>query len=222
MAGIATAFRPHPPPPWGRHAGALARSCFAQWGEYHRRLVNGKVLPAAKMLSADAILKETTYHVPARNIVCRIKNSFAAAFLVKYFDEEGFACTSSVKLPEEVSESSTYSEGSVQRILVNSYERDPQAREECIRHYGTTCVLCHCDLVATYGELMQGFIHIHHVRPLSCVGRGYRVDPIQDLRPVCPNCHAVVHRRDPPYSLDEVRQFLKSHKGDAGRFVPGG
>ncbi len=118
-----------------------------------------------------------------------------------------------VRLPKEVPSGSAYSEGSVQRILINRYERDPRAREECIRHYGTTCFLCGFDFVVVYGEVMAGFIHVHHLNPLSSVKEEYEVDPIQDLRPVCPNCHAVLHRRESPYSLDEVREFLQAHKG---------
>jgi hypothetical protein len=109
-----------------------------------------------------------------------------------------------VRLPEEVPGGATYSEGSVQRILVNRYERDPRAREECIRHYGTTCFLCGFDFVAVYGEVMAGFTHIHHLNLLSSLGADYEVDPIRALRPVCPNCHAVLHRQEPPYSPDEV------------------
>jgi 5-methylcytosine-specific restriction endonuclease McrA len=120
-----------------------------------------------------------------------------------------------IRLPEEVPSRSTYSEGSVQPILVNRYERDPRAREECIRHYGATCFLCGFDFLAEYGEVMAGFIHVHHLKPLSAVGADYQVDPVQDLRPVCPNCHAVLHRREPPYSLEEVRQFLQARRGEA-------
>jgi hypothetical protein len=115
-------------------------------------------------------------------------------------------------LPEEVPSGSAYSEGSVQRILINRYERDPRAREECIRHYGTTCFLCGFDFVAVYGEVMAGFTHVHHLDPLSSVEGDYEVDPIRDLRPVCPNCHAVLHRREPAYSLAEVREFLQAHR----------
>jgi hypothetical protein len=115
------------------------------------------------------------------------------------------------RLPEEVSGESGYTEGSVEHILVNRYERDPRARQACIGHYGTTCVLCEFNFAATYGELMADFIHVHHLKPLASVGSDYEVDPVQDLRPVCPNCHAVLHRRDPPYELDEVRQFLQNN-----------
>jgi hypothetical protein len=120
---------------------------------------------------------------------------------------------SQVRLPEEVVSGSTDSEGSVHQILVNRYERDRQAREKCIRRYGTTCHLCAFDFVAVYGEVMADFIHVHHLKLLSSVGPDYVVDPIRDLRPVCPNCHAVLHRREPPYSLDDVRRFLHTPKG---------
>lgn len=117
-----------------------------------------------------------------------------------------------IRLPEEVPGDSVFTEGSVQRIQVNRYERDPRAREKCIQHYGPKCYLCPFDFVETYGEVMFGFIHVHHLNPLSSLGADYEVDPIRDLRPVCPNCHAVLHHRpgEPPYSLDEVREMLQA------------
>jgi 5-methylcytosine-specific restriction protein A len=36
----------------------------------------------------------------------------------------------------------------------------------------------------------------------------YEVDPINDLIPVCPNCHAMIHRRRPAYSIEEVKKML--------------
>ena len=113
------------------------------------------------------------------------------------------------KLPEEPPTGPTYNEGSVQQILVNRYERDARARQDCINRYGTSCFICDFDCVEVYGEVMAGFIHVHHLRPLSSVGGDYDIDPVQDLRPVCPNCHAVLHRREPPYSVEEVRAFLQ-------------
>jgi hypothetical protein len=114
-----------------------------------------------------------------------------------------------IRLPEEVPSGTTYSEGSVERVLVNRYERDPRARQECIRYYGTKCFLCGFDFAAQYGGVMAGFIHVHHLASLASVGEDYEVDPVEDLRPVCPNCHAVLHRKEPPYSLEDVRRFLE-------------
>jgi len=118
-----------------------------------------------------------------------------------------------VKLPEEVPSESTYNEGGVEKILVNRYERDSRARAECIGRYGATCYVCGFDFVNVYGDVMAGFTHVHHLKLLSMVGAAYVVDPIQDLRPVCPNCHAVIHRREPPYTVDEVRKLMKACGG---------
>jgi hypothetical protein len=104
--------------------------------------------------------------------------------------------------------SGAYAEGSVKQVLVNRYERDPNARAACIRHRGTTCSVCDLDLTSVYGPVAAGFIHVHHLLQLSDIGSDYEVDPVEDLRPVCPNCHAIVHRRNPPYSIDEVKCFV--------------
>jgi hypothetical protein len=121
-------------------------------------------------------------------------------------------CRERGRLPEEIPSRSKHVEGSVQRILVNRYERDPRDRRECIQSRGTVCEICGFDFVAKYGNVMDGFIHVHHQKQLSTVGEDYEVDAIRDLVPVCPNCHAVLHYREPPYSVDEVRQFLRDQR----------
>ena len=110
--------------------------------------------------------------------------------------------------PEEVPTGLEYSEGAVLRIEVNRYERDEAARARCIEHYGPVCTVCEFSFADVYGPLLSGFIHIHHLKPLASVGGSYSVDPILDLRPLCANCHAVVHRRELPYSIEEVKAML--------------
>jgi predicted HNH restriction endonuclease len=44
---------------------------------------------------------------------------------------------------------------------------------------------------------------------ISEIGKEYVVNPLADLRPMCPNCHAVLHRRTSAYSIEEVRSFLQ-------------
>jgi hypothetical protein len=122
---------------------------------------------------------------------------------------KGFAVRPLVAIPEEVLPPASYNEGSVAKVVVNRYERDPKAREICIASYGAVCCLCGFDFVLEFGEAMAGFIHVHHLKQLSTVGEGYAVDPIADLRPVCPNCHAVIHRREPPFSIEEVQAMRR-------------
>lgn len=115
---------------------------------------------------------------------------------------------SSMRLPEEV-EPGTYPEGAIERIVVNAYERSASARAACIAHYGTRCRACEVDLGEVYGDIGEGFIHVHHLKPLAEIGQDYDVDPIQDLRPVCPNCHAMLHRTDPPMSIDGLHSRIR-------------
>jgi 5-methylcytosine-specific restriction protein A len=55
----------------------------------------------------------------------------------------------------------------------------------------------------------MGFIHVHHVLPISELGPDYNLNPIEDLRPVCPNCHAMLHRQQPPLSIEALRSILR-------------
>jgi 5-methylcytosine-specific restriction enzyme A len=107
--------------------------------------------------------------------------------------------------PDEVSSRSRHMEGAVISVHVNRFERDAEARSRCIAHYGPRCAVCDFDFAATYGEIGRGFIHVHHIVPLATIAKEYVVDPIGDLRPVCPNCHAMLHKRTPPYSLEQLR-----------------
>jgi hypothetical protein len=103
----------------------------------------------------------------------------------------------------------SYLEGTAVRVLVNRYERDRHARDECVAHHGAVCVACGFDFGHEYGDLGEGFIHVHHVVPVATVGRRYSVDPINDLVPVCPNCHAMLHRTDPPMTIRDLRRRLR-------------
>ena len=112
--------------------------------------------------------------------------------------------------PDEIDENVSLPEGAKQRVTVNKYERNPQLRKQCIARYGTKCCICGFSFEDTYGEVAEGFIHVHHVKPLSEIGTRHDVDPVEDLRPVCPNCHAVIHIRKGKlaFRIKEVEALL--------------
>jgi predicted restriction endonuclease len=110
--------------------------------------------------------------------------------------------------PEEVSPPSKYPEGFTKQIYVNVYERNLQARQKCIEYYGVNCYVCGFQFATVYGKIGEGFIHVHHLKSLSEIGQEYEVDPIKDLRPVCPNCHAMLHRKKPAYSIEQLKIFI--------------
>lgn len=111
--------------------------------------------------------------------------------------------------PDEVSSEEHYSEGKTKKVLVNSYERNQIARQKCIKHFGFNCQVCDFSFQEKYGELGKSFIHVHHKVDISTIGKEYSVDPIEDLIPVCPNCHAMLHLRKPAYSIEELKEILK-------------
>lgn len=110
-------------------------------------------------------------------------------------------------LTEEVELEKIY-EGSVTQIKVNKYERNPKARKECLEHYGARCVVCDFAFAEKYGPSAAGFMVVHHLTPLSATGERYEVDPIKDLKPVCPNCHAVIHKKVPPFTIEEMQEKI--------------
>jgi len=99
-------------------------------------------------------------------------------------------------------------EGAVRTTTVVTYERNPAARAACIAHHGLACSACDMNFEDVYGSIGAGFIHVHHLREISTIGAQYEVDPIADLRPLCPNCHAMVHRRQPAMSIEALRQKI--------------
>lgn len=104
---------------------------------------------------------------------------------------------------------STYLEGRANQILQTIYERSPFARKECLKIYGHSCSVCGFNFEKKYGDIGKEYIHVHHLNQISNIGRVYEIDPINDLRPVCPNCHAMLHRKNPPYEIEELRNMTK-------------
>lgn len=84
-------------------------------------------------------------------------------------------------------------EGGVKQISMNRYERNPEARRRCIEKYGTTCQVCGLNFKDMYGDIGEGFIHVHHITPLSAQKKRHQIDET-NLIPVCPNCHAMLHK----------------------------
>lgn len=105
-------------------------------------------------------------------------------------------------------------EGAKQQVTVNRYERNPIARRQCLEIHGYNCSVCEMNFEKTYGEIGKEFIHVHHLVPLHEINEEYAVNPETDLIPVCPNCHAMLHRKlDGKYlTLAELKQRIDSPK----------
>lgn len=90
----------------------------------------------------------------------------------------------------------TFPEGAKKTVQVNRYERNSEARAKCIGIHGTRCKVCNMSFEETYGFFAKDFIHVHHKKSLKEISGAYEVNPETDLIPVCPNCHAMLHRQE--------------------------
>jgi HNH endonuclease len=102
-------------------------------------------------------------------------------------------------------EEQSYIEGLLTRGAINRYERDPHARQKCLEHFGSNCVCCGMNFESTYGTTGSAGVHVHHLVPIHLRGGEYQVNPLLDLVPLCPNCHAAIHSRNPPYLVNELK-----------------
>jgi 5-methylcytosine-specific restriction protein A len=97
-----------------------------------------------------------------------------------------------------------FSEGRPRTITLTTYDRSSLARAACIAHHGFKCAACGFSFESTYGELGASYIEVHHLRQLADVGEEHEIDPVKDLRPVCANCHRMLHRQRPPLSIEQL------------------
>jgi 5-methylcytosine-specific restriction protein A len=138
-----------------------------------------------------------------------IKSEIVKELEAVWFD---FLTTQNIRLnpyaPSDSEETKTYTEGTANQITQTRYERNPHARVACINHYGYSCSVCEFDFEKRFGERGKNFIHVHHLTQVATVGKTYQVDPIKDLKPVCPNCHAMLHRKNPPLTIEELKTWL--------------
>ena len=182
-----------------------------------------KVLNIAAMLDEEGVARESTVNplsgLPpgqqGRRTNWDIVSGLVGLSRAEHLAECRQVLERQAALPGEWPAGEPFVEGAARQVLVNRYERDPAARRACIAHYGPTCVVCGFSFAAAYGPLADGFIHVHHLTPLSEVGAAYVVDPVADLRPVCPNCHAVIHLGGVTRPVEEVRQLVVQRRGAA-------
>jgi hypothetical protein len=117
-----------------------------------------------------------------------------------------------LRYPDEQLGVALHLEGGATQVEVNRYERDAKARMACLAYHGTRCQVCGLEMGEIYGPDMEGYIHVHHLQPLSKNGVRHVVDPVRDLRPICPNCHAFIHHVDPPVGISQARKVIESRR----------
>ena len=113
-----------------------------------------------------------------------------------------------VKTDESMTLTALIFEGLVNMVSIAIRERSQQARDICLKKHGCNCAVCDVSFKTLNGPIGKGFIHVHHLELLSNSEGEREVDIESDLIPVCPNCHAMIHRQTPPFSVNEMRTLL--------------
>lgn len=145
------------------------------------------------------------------SIPCEIAKDLERAWR-RFLSERGMRDTSSSVarlLPDIV-----FWEGARRRAVSSGLERSASAKAVCLAANGRRCVVCGIDFGDFYGPIGAGFIEVHHLKPLSKGRR--RTDPQRDLVPVCPNCHAMLHRGDRSLSVQWLRDHIRGRRRTRG------
>jgi predicted HNH restriction endonuclease len=145
--------------------------------------------------------------------VCRIMFTSPNRNLIKRIDwiedgkEQKNAATSNWSQQEYTDK---YIEGGDKEISLEVTKRDPQLKADAIRRYGSACQVCRMDFGETYGDVGEGYIEIHHLKPMASKKSSESLTSIEDVRVVCANCHRMLHRQGKvPIPFDD---FLKAYR----------
>lgn len=85
-------------------------------------------------------LKEKFGFGPSQTGKKRIQNIEFIKYLEKYFTTKAKNEIEEMVYPETINEE--YFEGAGCKVIINKYERNKDAREECINIYGSSCFIC--------------------------------------------------------------------------------
>lgn len=102
-----------------------------------------------------------------------------------------------------------YQEGSKIKVTLNKYERNIKAKNKCIEIHGRKCFVCGFSDYEKFGTKI-GIIEVHHLIPISEIKENYIINPIDDLIPLCPNCHRAIHSKIPAYSIQELQKIIQT------------
>ncbi len=154
-------------------------------------------------IALNAYMMHIEYYENKRHTHRKIEREIHSKFLDKIGDD--FEIELDADLIAELKKDNVYLEGEVEQVIINKYSRSSLARQKCIEKFGVQCCVCGFDFEEHYGELGRGFIHVHHLVPISSI-KGMKEITCDDLRPVCPNCHAMLHKGK--LSIEELRKIL--------------
>ncbi len=109
-----------------------------------------------------------------------------------------------------------YAEGKEIRQTRTLRQRNPRLTDEAKSRYlhehgELRCEICGTSFEEVYGAIGEGYIEAHHPEPLSEMDGEQFVD-VDGIVLLCANCHRMVHRKSPPFSIEALRQAVESQR----------
>lgn len=94
----------------------------------------------------------------------------------------------------------------LQKIRVHKrIERNKKLSKKVKKLKGCTCEACGFNFSEKYGEIGEGFIEAHHLKPLhTLTGEKVSLDPVKDFAVLCSNCHKMIHKSE---FVSDIREF---------------
>ena len=74
--------------------------------------------------------------------------------------------------------------------------------------YKAVCRACGFDFTEFYGEIGAGFIECHHLNPIAKIMANQPPVTVDDVTVLCSNCHRMVHRNDPPLTVEALKDRI--------------
>lgn len=71
-----------------------------------------------------------------------------------------------------------------------------------------TCEVCGFNFEKKYGSVGLEYILAHHLKPIKRREKPEKTR-LSDISIVCDNCHRMLHKRDPPYTLEELKKMSR-------------
>ncbi|MEO8531093.1 MAG: HNH endonuclease, partial [Deltaproteobacteria bacterium] len=120
--------------------------------------------------------------------------------------------------PAELDQLPPRYEGAERQVTRNIRERDPEARADAEAYYRDKhdnrllCEGCKIEFGKIYGQRGEGFMHFHHKKPLAESDGRRQVSGRDDLVPLCPNCHAMVHRGEKLLTVEQLIALIVAQR----------
>ena len=107
-------------------------------------------------------------------------------------------------------------EGNILYKQSKTFKRSYKLRKCAIKEFSKNgkiyCEICSFDYDTKYTKIGKGFIEIHHKKPIAFYDDNFTktlTKALDNLSPVCANCHRMIHRKSPCYDIQEMKLILK-------------